>query len=92
MGIRSADLRRDLLPSNDKSKVGDGDSIHVGGCGSSVRVSPNKGAGIATRFENVAYVPDLPFSSRYAHTTGKGFTATHAESRIISHWVGVSDF
>ena len=58
---RSADLLRDLHPSEDKVKIGNDTLIGVEGYGSLTVVFANKEGGITVRLEKVAYVPDLGF-------------------------------
>ena len=59
---RSADLPRDLHPSEDKVKIGNDTLIGVEGYGLLTVVFPNKAGGITVRVEKVAYVPDLAFT------------------------------
>ena len=73
---RSADLLRDLHPSEDKVKIGNDTLIGVEGYGSLTVVFANKEGGITVRLEKVAYVTDLAFnffSLMAAHTRGVGF-------------------
>ena len=73
---RSADLIRDVQPSEHKVKVGNDTLIDVEGYGSLTVIFANKEGGIAVRLEKAAYVLDLAFnlfSLMAAHTRGVGF-------------------
>ena len=90
--IRSADMLRDLHPSEDKVKIGNNTVIGVEGYGSLTVVFPNKEGGTTVRLVKVACVPDLAFnlfSLMAAHTRGVGFvtddedmSATLADGRL----------
>ena len=73
---RSADLLRDMQPSEDKVKIGNATLVDVEGYGSLTVVFPNKAEGATVRLDKVAYVPSLAFnlfSLMAAHTRGVGF-------------------
>ena len=77
---RSADLLRDVQPSENKVKDGNDTLIDVEGNGSLTVVFANKEGGIAVRLEKMAYVPDLVFrlfSLMAAHTRGVGLSLIH---------------
>ena len=84
---RSADLLRDLNPSEDKVEIGNGTLIGVERYGS-LTVLSNKAGGIRVRLEKVTYVPGLAFNlvpTMPAHTRG-GF-ATDDEDMSLYGWV-----
>ena len=73
---RSADLLRDMQPSEDKARIGNDTLVDVEGYGSLTVVFPNKAEGVTVRLEKVAYVPSSafnPFPLMAAHTRGVGF-------------------
>ena len=74
---RSADLLRDLHPTEDKIKIGNGTLIGVEGYGSADTADfPNTEGGVTVRLDEVAYVPDLAFNLfplMAAHKPGVGF-------------------
>ena len=81
---RSADLIRDVQPSEHKVKVGNDTLIDVECYGTLTIIFANKEGGIAVRLENVAYVPDLAFnlfSLMAAHTRGVGFATDDEDMR-----------
>ena len=83
---RSADLFRDLHPSEDKVKVGNDTLIGVEGYGSLTAAFSNNAGEITARLEKVAYVSDLDFnlfSFVAAHTRGAGF-ATDDEDLSVT--------
>ena len=84
---RSADVLRDLHPSEDNVKIGNYTLIGVEGYGSLTVVCANKEEGIAVRLEKVAYVPDLDFnlySLMAACTRGIGFaTDDHMSVTVV---------
>ena len=53
---RSADLPRDVQPSEDKVKIGNDTLIDVEGYGSLTVVFPNKAEGVTVRLDKVAYL------------------------------------
>ena len=82
---KSAELLRDVRPSDDKVKIGDNTLIDVKCYGSLTVVFPNKAGGVTVRLERVAYVPDLAFnlfSLMAAHTRGVSFTTDDSDKSV----------
>ena len=80
----SADLLRDLQPSEDKVKIGNDTLVRVEGFGSLTVVFPNKAGGITVRLEKVGYGHDLAFnlfSLMAGHTRGVGFATDDEDMR-----------
>ena len=59
---RSADLLRDVQPSEDKVRIGNDTLVDVKGYGSLTVVFPNKAEGVTVRLDKVAYIPSLAFN------------------------------
>ena len=71
--IRSADMLRDLHPSEDKVKIGNNTVIGVEGYGSLIIVFSKRDGGITVGPEMVALMPELVFklfALMAAHTQG----------------------
>ena len=72
---RSADLLRDVQPSEDKVKIGNDTVVDVEGYGSLTVAFPNKAEGVTVRLDKVAYVPSLAFNLFFyngcAHTRSR---------------------
>ena len=82
---RSADLLRDVQPSEDKVKIGNDTLVDVEGYGSLTVVFPNKAEGVTVRLDKVAYVPSLAFnlfSLMAAHTRGVGFATDDKDMSV----------
>ena len=59
---RSADLLRDVQPSEDKIRIGNDTLVDVEGHGSLTVGFPNKAKGVTVKPDKVAYVPSLAFN------------------------------
>ena len=82
---KSAELLRDLHPTEDKFKIGNDTLIGVEDYGSLTVAFPSKGGGVPVRLEKVAYVPDLAFnlfSLMTAHTRGVGFVTDDEDMSV----------
>ena len=83
---RSADILRDVQPSEDKVKIGHDTLVNVEGYGPLTVVFPtNKTEGVTVSLEKVAYVPSWAsniFSLMAAHTRRVGFATDDKDMTV----------
>ncbi|CAM9811448.1 unnamed protein product, partial [Sphacelaria rigidula] len=82
---RSADLLREMQPSEDELKIGNDTFIDVEGYGPLTAVFPNKVGRLTVTLDKVAYAPAAAFnllSFMAAHPRGVGFTTDDSDMSV----------